>query len=149
MLLLNMLFLCLLTFAGIFYIHKNRTELSCMDGMIMAMSIGAMSSVSLGMNIEAYLVGNLTLSTIVSITIGMIAGYITGHFVSLMASIEGVMAGIMGGLMSPMLAAMLSNPIAMIWFLDIAYLLVMIMIIALVKEARQAFLEERSKEKGT
>ncbi|USG68289.1 hypothetical protein NDK47_13835 [Brevibacillus ruminantium] len=119
-----------------------------MDGMIIAMSIGAMSSVSLGMNIDTYLASGLTISTIAAILIGMIAGYLTGKFVSLMASIEGVMAGIMGGLMSPMLAAMLSNPMPLIWFFDIVYLLVIVMIIALVKEARQAFLEERSKSEG-
>jgi len=148
MLIINILFLCLLTIGSILYVYKNRSELSCMDGMIIAMAIGAMTSVSVGMSLEVYLMGNLTFSTIISIMIGMTAGYITGQFVSLMASIEGVMAGIMGGMMSPMLAAMLSNPMIMVWFMDIAYLIVLAMIFALVKEAREAFLEERRKEES-
>ena len=142
MLFLNLIFLSLVTVGSILYTYKNRSELACMDGMIIAMVLGAMSSISLGMNIQVYLVSDLQLATIIAVTIGMAVGFITGKLVSLSASIEGVMAGVMGGLMSPMLGAMLSHPMGLIWFLDFAYICVLILIVFLVKEARQAFLEE-------
>ncbi|CAM3359106.1 hypothetical protein [Brevibacillus invocatus] len=69
------------TVGSILYTYKNRSELACMDGMIIAMALGAMSSISLGMNIQVY---------------GMAVGFITGKLVSLTASIEGVMSGVMG-----------------------------------------------------
>ncbi|MCM3078829.1 hypothetical protein [Brevibacillus invocatus] len=85
------------TVGSILYTYKNRSELACMDGMIIAMALGAMSSISLGMNIQVYLVSDLQLATIIAVTIGMAVGFITGKLVSLTASIEGVMAGVMGG----------------------------------------------------
>ncbi|MBY0085345.1 hypothetical protein [Brevibacillus brevis] len=112
MLFLNMIFLSLVTVSSILYTYKNRSELACMDGMIIAVAIG------------------------------MVVGFISGKMISLTASIEGVMAGVMGGLMSPMLGAMLSHPLGLIWFLDFAYIFVFNLIVFLVKEARQAFLEE-------
>ncbi|MED4784849.1 hypothetical protein [Brevibacillus choshinensis] len=139
---LNLIFLSLVTVSSILYTYKNRSELACMDGMIIAMVLGAMSSISLGLNIQVYLVSDLGLATIIAVVIGMAVGFITGKLVSLTASIEGVMAGIMGGLMSPMLGAMLSHPLGLIWFFDFAYIVVLILIVFLVKEARQAFLEE-------
>ncbi|MFG0216790.1 hypothetical protein ACFU8X_27415 [Brevibacillus porteri] len=142
MLFLNLIFLSLVTVGSILYTYKNRSELACMDGMIIAMVLGAMSSISLGMNIQVYLVADLQLATIIAVAIGMAVGFITGKLVSLTASIEGVMAGVMGGLMSPMLGAMLSHPLGLIWVLDFAYIFVLILIVLLVKEARQAFLEE-------
>lgn len=142
MLFLNMIFLSLVTIGSILYTYKNRSELACMDGMIIAMVLGAMSSISLGLNIQVYLVSDLQLATIIAVAIGMAVGFITGKLVSLTASIEGVMAGVMGGLMSPMLGAMLSHPLGLIWFFDFAYIFVLILMVFLVKEARQAFLEE-------
>jgi hypothetical protein len=142
MLLINMLFLGLLAVCAMLYTYQHRLQLSCMDGMMIAMVIGVMSSVSLGLNIEAYFVNDLTLSTIISVIIGMVAGYITGKFVTLMAAIDGFMAGIMGGMMSPMLGAMLNDLIVMVWFLDIVFIVAMIMIFLLVKEAREAFLKQ-------
>lgn len=114
-----------------------------MDGMIFAMVLGAMSSLTLGLNIQVYLVNDLGLATILAILIGMVVGFITGKSVSLTASIEGVMAGIMGGMMSPMLGAMLAHPMTLIWFLDFAYVLVLVLLVYLAKEAKQAFLEEQ------
>jgi len=142
MLFLNMIFLSLLTIGSILYTYKNRSELACMDGMIIAMVLGAMSSISLGLNIQVYLVSDLGLATIIAVIIGMVVGFITGKLVSLTASIEGVMAGVMGGLMSPMLGAMLSHPLGLILFFDVVYIVALILIVFLVKEARQAFLEE-------
>ncbi|MED1792810.1 hypothetical protein [Brevibacillus nitrificans] len=142
MLFLNMLFLILLTVSSIGYTYKNRTELACMDGMIFAMVLGAMSSISLGLNIQVSLVNDLGLATILAVLIGMSVGFLTGKIVSLTASIEGVMAGIMGGLMAPMLGAMLAHPMMLIWFMDIVYILVLVLLVSLAKEARQAFLEE-------
>ncbi|WP_419877233.1 hypothetical protein [Brevibacillus centrosporus] len=147
MLFLNMLFLILLTASSIGYTYKNRSELACMDGMIFAMALGAMSSSSLGLNIQVYLTNDLGLATILAVLIGMSVGFLTGKIVSLTASIEGVMAGIMGGLMSPMLGAMLAHPMMLIWFMDIVYILVLVLLVCLAKEARQAFLEE-SREAG-
>ncbi|KQL49530.1 hypothetical protein AN963_07250 [Brevibacillus choshinensis] len=149
MLFLNLIFLSLVTVSSILYTYKNRSELACMDGMTIAMVLGAMSSISLGLNIQVYLVSDLGLATIIAVVIGMAVGFITGKLVSLTASIEGVMAGIMGGLMSPMLGAMLSHPLGLIWFFDFAYIVVLILIVFLVKQARQAFLEEaREAEKN-
>ncbi|QRG70146.1 hypothetical protein [Brevibacillus choshinensis] len=142
MLVLNIVFLSLLTIGSVLYTYKNRTELACMDGMIIAMGLGAMSSVTLGLNIQVLLASDLALATVIAVLIGMTVGFCTGWLVSLTASIEGVMAGVMGGMMSPMLGAMLSGPMLLIWFLDIAYLLVILLLMLLVKEARQAFQEE-------
>lgn len=141
MLFFNTIFLCLLTVGSILYTWKNRSQLACMDGMIIAMGIGSMSSVTLGMNL-VFLAGDLTVATILAVMIGMAVGYTTGRLVSLTASIEGVMAGLMGGMMSPMLGAMLVHPMPLIWFLDAAFLIVLCLLILLVKEAREAFLEE-------
>lgn len=120
----------------VYYSYQRREKLTCMAGMMIAMTTGMMTSISLGVVLGLYLNHDLTYSTILSVFVGMVAGYLTGKPVSLMAAMDGLMAGIMGGMMGAMLGVMLlpSNSNIMVLFVDILFVVVMLLLLKLIDE---------------
>lgn len=108
-----------------------------MAGMMISMTNSMMVSIAIG-SILGILIQNkdLTIPTIISVSLGMIVGYMTGRPVSLMASIDGLTAGIMGGMMGSMLGVMLQPKSidVMIYFIDIVFVAVMVLLIRLIDE---------------
>ncbi|MCZ8516278.1 hypothetical protein O9H85_28570 [Paenibacillus filicis] len=113
--------------------YRNREKLTCMVGMMIAMTVGMMASITIG-TFLGILQHDLVSSTIVSVLLGMLAGYWTGKPISLMASMDGMLAGIMGGMMGAMLGVMVLKTNTIIMFVDVIFLFIMIVLIQMVNE---------------
>lgn len=125
-----------LLFTGycIFYTYKRKEKLTCMAGMMIAMTTGMMSSIALGVVLGVVLKHDLTISTIIAVLVGMGAGYVAGKPISLMAAMDGMLSGIMGGLMGSMLGVMLVLSDVMVLFIDIIFIFTMSVLIQLIDE---------------
>jgi hypothetical protein len=140
----------LLTSYVIYYTYRNKPRLTCMTGMMIAMTNAMMASISLGAILGTFIQDkDLTIPTITSVSIGMIVGYMTGRPVSLMASIDGLTAGIMGGMMGSMLGVMLQAKSidVMIYFIDIVFVLVLVLLIRLIDEETKTKKNESNNRK--
>ncbi|MEO2074042.1 MAG: hypothetical protein ABGX20_01300 [Bacillus sp. (in: firmicutes)] len=105
----SFVFICLLTSMIVFYTYINRKRFSQMTGMMISMVNSMMTSIAIGTILGIYVVDkDLTLPTMIAVTIGMLVGYFTGRPISLIAALEGMTAGIMGGMMGAMLGVMIS-----------------------------------------
>ncbi len=120
----------------IYYTYQRREKLTCMAGMMIAMTIGMMTSSGLGVVLGLFFNHDLTYSTIIAVIVGMAAGYFAGKPVSLMAAMDGMMAGIMGGMMGAMLGVMLTPYSAntMVLFVDILFVVMMFVLLKLIDE---------------
>ncbi|MBL0385587.1 cupredoxin domain-containing protein [Tumebacillus sp. ITR2] len=130
----NVAAIVLVTVACIGFTYNKRKRLTCMTGMMIAMTIGMMSSLSLGLLLGVLFKHDLTQATIGAVTFGALAGYLAGKPISLMAALDGMMAGIMGGMMGAMLGVMLLVPQTMIWFVDFLYVVITLLLIKLIEE---------------
>lgn len=130
----NVLWILVITASIVFVIYQRREKLTCIAGMMIAMTLGMMVSLTLGILIGVYMHHDVTKSTILAVVAGMIAGYSAGKPVSLMAAMDGMLAGIMGGMMGAMLGVMLVFPTAMVWFINILFAAVMVVLLQLIKE---------------
>lgn len=130
----NVLWILVITAYIVFVIYQRREKLTCIAGMMIAMTLGMMVSLTLGILIGVYVYHDVTRSTILAVVAGMIAGYSAGKPVSMMAAMDGMLAGIMGGMMGAMLGVMLAVPTAMVWFINILFAAVMIVLLQLIKE---------------
>ncbi|WP_028390677.1 cupredoxin domain-containing protein [Bacillus cihuensis] len=127
----------LLTSYVVYYTFRNRHRLTSMTGMMVSMTNSMMSSIALGTILGAYIQDkDLTIPTILSVSIGMLVGYLTGRPVSSMASLDGLTAGIMGGMMGSMLGVMLQpkSVEVMIYFIVVIFVLVIVLLIRLIDE---------------
>ncbi|WP_415812677.1 hypothetical protein [Mesobacillus thioparans] len=88
-------------------LHRHRTRLSGMNGMMITMYLGMNTGLTLGILLGAVYRGDLFSSTLLSILIGGVSGCILGASCNTVTSIEGLMSGIMGGMMGAMLGEML------------------------------------------
>jgi hypothetical protein len=131
---LSVVLVLLFTGYNVFYTYKRREKLTCMAGMMIAMTVGMMSSLALGVVLGVTIQHDLTLSTIIAVLFGMGAGYLTGKPISLMAALDGMMAGIMGGMMGAMLGVMLVVSDTLVLFIDIIFIFVMSVLIQLIDE---------------
>lgn len=131
----------LLTSYVIYYTFRNRQKLTCMAGMMIAMTNSMMASIALGAILGTFIQDkDLTIPTIASVSTGMVVGYLTGRPVSLMASIDGLTAGIMGGMMGSMLGVMLQPKSidVMIYFIDVVFVVVIVLLISMIDEETKA-----------
>lgn len=132
----------------IYYTIQNKQKLTCMAGMMVAMTNSMMVSISLGTILGTFPANkDLALPMIASVSIGMIVGYLTGRPVSLMSAIDGLTAGIMGGMMGSMLGVMLQTQTMdlIIYFVVVIYVLVMILLIKMIDEE----IKTRKQESGS
>jgi uncharacterized membrane protein (DUF441 family)/plastocyanin len=140
----------LMTSYVIYYTYRNKKRLTCMAGMMVAMTNAMMSSIAIGAILGTVIQDkDLTIPTIASVSIGMVVGYLTGRPVSLMASIDGLTAGIMGGMMGSMLGVMLQPKSidVMIYFIDIVFIFVLVLLIRLIDEETKSSKQETSYNK--
>jgi hypothetical protein len=127
----------LLTGFVMYYCYIRRNHLSAMTGMVVCMANSMLASIMLGTVLGMTDPNrDLTLPTILAVSFGMIAGYLTGRPISLVVSLEGMTAGIMGGMMGAMLGVMTqpSTSQLMLFFLDLIYLVVSIVLIRIIEE---------------
>ncbi len=146
----SMTLIVLLSSYVVYYTYKNKDRLTCMAGMMISMTNSMMASIAIGSILGTFIQDkDLTIPTIISVTLGMTVGYITGKPVSLMASVDGLTAGIMGGMMGSMLGVMLQPKSinVMIYFIDIVFVAVIILLIRLIDEESKTSKNESSNRK--
>ncbi|WP_458411808.1 cupredoxin domain-containing protein [Schinkia sp. CFF1] len=137
----------LLTSYVMYFTFQRRHKLTCMTGMMIAMTNSMMLSISLGAILGTFIENkDLTIPTITSVLLGMAIGYGTGRSVSLMAALDGLTAGIMGGMMGSMLGVMLQPKSVdlMIYFIDVIFLLVIFILLQLIDEESKVENKEKS-----
>ena len=125
--LISTILILIITTFNVFYIYLKRAYLTNMTGMIASMTNAMMTSIAIGNLLGAFLKDkDLSIPTIIAVSVGIIVGYSTGRPLSLIAALEGVTAGIMGGMMGAMLGVMvpLNTTGLMVCFIDILYLFV-------------------------
>ncbi|WP_405152684.1 cupredoxin domain-containing protein [Paenibacillus sp. FSL K6-0108] len=104
--------------------YKRKEKLTGMPGMMIAMTIGMMSSLVLGVQLGIVFPRDLTVPSIAAILFGLGAGYFTGKPISILASLDGMLAGIMGGMMGAMLGVMIGPSYIMMIFVDILFIFI-------------------------
>jgi hypothetical protein len=138
MILLGSLTVTVLLTAFVMYVlYNRRKQLSTMAGMVVCMANSMLAGIVLGTILGmADPNKDLTMPTILAVSFGMVAGYLTGRPISLVVSVEGMTAGIMGGMMGAMLGVMTqpSKSQLMLFFLDLIYLFVSIVLIRIIEE---------------
>lgn len=105
--------------------YKRKEKLTGMPGMMIAMTIGMMSSLVLGVQLGIVFPRDLTVPSIAAILFGLGAGYFTGKPISILAALDGMLAGIMGGMMGAMLGVMIGPSYIMMIFVDILFIFVL------------------------
>ena len=133
----SIMFIFLITSLVVYYTYTKRKRLSPMVAMIISMTNSMMTSVALGTFLGIFILEkDLTLPSIIAVSMGMFVGYITGRPVSLIASLEGMTAGVMGGMMGAMLGVMVppDHIEIMICFIDVVYLLVNMVLFRVISE---------------
>ncbi|WP_337035120.1 cupredoxin domain-containing protein [Paenibacillus illinoisensis] len=112
--------------------YKRKEKLPGMAGMMVAMTVGMMSSLALGVQLGIVFQHDLTVPSIIAILFGLGAGYFTGKPVSLLASLDGMLAGIMGGMMGAMLGVMVGSSYIVVLFIDILFIFILSVALQLV-----------------
>ena len=107
-----------------------RRKITCMTGMMIAMSLGMMVGFTSGVILGVLFSGNLFYSTVLGMLIGVIVGFLSGLPVSLMAVLDGALSGMMGGMMGAMLGEMVvpeyrDSLIRMMFVLFVALILIL------------------------
>lgn len=133
---LSIILIIVLTLYVTYYTFKQRKRLSCMAGMMVAMTNSMMSSVALGTIVGILFNRDLSTPTILAVAFGMVIGYMTGKPISLMAALDGLGAGVMGGMMGAMLGVMLlPNKVDLtIIFILFVFVIMMIVLIKMIDE---------------
>ncbi|MDN8593105.1 cupredoxin domain-containing protein [Paenibacillus sp. 11B] len=111
--------------------YRRKDRVTGMPGMMIAMSIGMMSSLALGFQLGIVFDHGLAVPTIIAILFGLGTGYFTGKPVSVLASLDGMLAGIMGGMMGAMLGSMFGFTYIMALFVDIVFILIFCVVLQL------------------
>ncbi|RPK31374.1 cupredoxin domain-containing protein [Paenibacillus xylanexedens] len=133
MLLTLLSILMVLSLSGIIVLntYKRKERITGMSGMMIAMSIGMMSSIALGFQLGIVFDHDLAIPSIIAILFGLGVGYLTGKPISVLASLDGMLAGIMGGMMGAMLGSMLGFTYIMVLFIDIVFILIFFVVLQL------------------
>ena len=127
--LLSVLMIVLLSGYIVLNTNKRQERVTGMTGMMIAMSIGMMSSLALGFQLGIVFDHDLSVPSIIAILFGLGIGYLAGKPVSVLASLDGMLAGIMGGMMGAMLGSMLGFTYIMALFVDIVFILIFCVIL--------------------
>lgn len=132
---------------SILFAYKRRAELSCMAGMMIAMTIGMMQSLAAGTIGGILFPQNLAFATAGAILLGMLFGYMAGKPVSTMAALDGMLSGMMGGMMGAMLGVMLGNHAAMMMlFIDVIFVFVHVVVMQLIREETSPSIADEKRE---
>jgi len=89
------------------FVWTFRPQITCMVGMMSAMTLGMTIGLAIGSFLTLWLPGQFFQSTVIGMLIGGLAGVIIGWPISLMAIMDGLLSGIMGGMMGAMLMFMM------------------------------------------
>ncbi|TCP19308.1 hypothetical protein EV207_1646 [Scopulibacillus darangshiensis] len=130
---MGILSICLiLILAGIliFFIYRNANKfLDISHVHIMVMSLSTVISLTMGVTL-AFLIHY---HFFVALLFGLVLGYIIGRPINLFAIVDGMSSGLMGGMMGVMAPMMTHvNPILLVIFMDLIYIILMAIILKLI-----------------
>jgi hypothetical protein len=149
-LLASFILIFLLSSSVVCYTYTKRKYLSSMIGMIGSMTNSMMTSLAIGTFLGISIQDkDLTIPTIISVSIGMILGYVTGRPISLLVSLDGLTAGIMGGMMGAMLGVMLppQSSELMVYFIDVIDVIINVLLLRAMDEEIKTKQKEPSNDK--
>lgn len=121
------------------HLYRRREKMSCMAGMMLAMTTAMMASLPIGFLLGIQFPSHMEAVSLASSLLGMATGFLAGKFVSLMAAMDGMASGLMSGLMGAMLGVMTANPAALIMLMDIAVIAIAATVILLIREEEKLF----------
>ncbi|QHW34571.1 hypothetical protein GZH47_29775 [Paenibacillus rhizovicinus] len=132
---------------SILFAYRRRAAISCMAGMMIAMTVGMMQSLAAGTIAGILYPQDLAVSTAGAVLLGIVCGYLAGKPVSTMAALDGMLAGIMGGMMGAMLGVMLgSHAGMMVLFVDVIFVFIHIVLHQLILEETVSLLKSETSE---
>ncbi len=138
--LLSMILVVCFMLIILFYISlQNKSNVSLMSGMVVAMGIGMIVGLLSGVIFGIAFKGNLFISTVYSVGIAIIIGGVFGSFYGIIASLDGILSGLMGGMMGAMLGEMilpLYHEISTRLFFVVFLVLSFTLLYLIVKESR-------------
>ena len=125
-----------LTSGVVQFVIKHRARITCMTGMMAAMTVGMMAGLAVGAALGFFYRQDLFTSSLMAMVIGIAAGVATGLPIGTMAVMDGLMAGLMGGMMGAMLGQMLSlnHPVIMAGIMLAAFAIVVRLLHRLLQE---------------
>ncbi|MBM7563290.1 hypothetical protein [Paenibacillus sacheonensis] len=124
---------------SIYSAYRRRPAISCMAGMMIAMTIGMMQSLAAGTIAGILLPSDLAVPTAGAVLLGIVCGYLAGKPISTMAALDGMLAGIMGGMMGAMLGVMIGRHAVMtVLFVDVIFVFIHIVLHQLINEETAA-----------
>src|SRR5699024_12175880 len=108
---ISLFLICLtITLLSSFVVGKtayNRKQVTCMTGMMIAMTMGMIVGLTVVVVFGILFMDNFFFATILGMIVGMVIGFLAGIPVSVMAVLDGLLSGLMGGMMGAMLGAMI------------------------------------------
>ncbi|GAB6992387.1 hypothetical protein [Paenibacillus pini] len=118
----------------IVFVHQYRLLLVNMTGNVVAMTVGLISNLTIGVILGMIWRDNLVLSTGVSIAFCFMIGYLIGRPIHMLAVVEGIGGGIMGGVHGAMLGEMI--PVAkwdaMLFIMDALFIAITALVIYII-----------------
>ncbi|WP_219837459.1 hypothetical protein [Paenibacillus sp. R14(2021)] len=129
--------------------YKRRSSISCMAGMMIAMTIAMMESLAVGTIAGIVYPQDLAFPTAGAVLLGIVCGYLAGKPAGTMAALDGMLAGIMGGMMGAMLGVMLGkHAFMMVLFIDLIFLFIHSVLHQLIREESTGQQGDLSNVKG-
>lgn len=122
--------LFIMTSYSVYLVHREKSKLTNMSGMMISMAVAMMTGLLSGFLIGVY-TGDMFLSSGVSMIIGFIIGFLAGQPIGLMAILDGAVAGLISGLMGALLGVMLqlTAPAIMLSILLVLYVVILGLVI--------------------
>ncbi|MEC0243710.1 hypothetical protein P4H66_28280 [Paenibacillus dokdonensis] len=135
---ISILIVFIYTVLCIMFVQLNRHILTNMTGMVVAMTTGLMSNLTIGVILGMLFAQNLVVSTGISILFCFLIGYLIGRPLSLLAVIEGIGGGIMGGVHGAMLGEMIPKRQwdVMLFIMDAMFIAVTALVIYLIQDRK-------------
>lgn len=90
---------------GLWHFYAYKAKVTCMTGMMLAMTFGMQTGMMLGAVVGA--TNGFFTGAMVGMIVGTLIGIVTGKCCGVMGVMEGAMAGLMGGTMGPMITVMM------------------------------------------
>ncbi|CAG7651934.1 cupredoxin domain-containing protein [Paenibacillus allorhizosphaerae] len=137
----------ILTFWVTGFIFAFRKQLTCMVGMMAAMTMGMAVGLTMGTILALWLPGQFFQSSVISMLIGGVVGAFIGGPISLMAVLDGLLSGIMGGMMGTMLTVMMPSPYTLVTVKVVSVLfsgIIFLLFVMLQSEIKPDLLRQRT-----
>jgi plastocyanin len=131
----------IMTSYSIYLVHREKSKLSTMAGMVISLAIATMAGLLSGFLLGSYS-GDMFLSSGISIIIGFTIGFLSGQPLGLIPIMNGALSGLISSLLGAILGVMLqyTTPTVMLLLLLLLYVVITgIVIIFILVETSDKF----------